>query len=241
MNNHPNPFTPSLNIQTNLLRTEQPNPVIQIFEPGVYIPLENLNLYDSTYNNSFISIQNDRGYHSDSQLPSTDPVDVDNGYLSDSQYITPQLPYDFFSINSQLLQTSSNETNDDFSDYLSDNYESSLSASPQSPYPFYSNINAIRPLELDSQPVRRERRKKYVTTACSNCRASHAKCSNDFPCERCKEKGISDSCKFTENKRRGRKPRSTPSTPEPTTPDSFYVRNNANTLNIYEQFTNSMN
>ncbi|CAG8665579.1 13828_t:CDS:1 [Dentiscutata erythropus] len=200
-------------------------------------------LTPTPYNYSgYWSSEDDTGYYSDSHLMSIDPVtplDDDNGYLSDSLLWSQTL-------NSQSTSTSPspsvlsasyddnvffpnqyNEWDGHISDsQINDGYlsESSMSSPQQTLYQHTNGlyINTIDQFALNPQFARSLTRKpkKNVTSACLNCKNSHAKCDIQRPCRRCREKCM--TCGPTQNRRRGRKPRqgSTPSTPEPTSPIS---------------------
>jgi len=48
-------------------------------------------------------------------------------------------------------------------------------------------------------------KRKQVSRACMRCKQSHSCCGTDRPCERCLSLGLGDSCKDSEQKKRGRK------------------------------------
>lgn len=48
-------------------------------------------------------------------------------------------------------------------------------------------------------------KRKQVSRACIRCKQSHSCCGTERPCERCVQLGLGDSCRDSEQKKRGRK------------------------------------
>ncbi|CAG8693453.1 4180_t:CDS:2 [Gigaspora margarita] len=232
---------------SNLLPADL-HPQIQIHEADTPVLSENQNSikvilqdYLTPYHNYSSMPEVDRGYYSDPQLTSpTMSVDYDYGYHSDS----PNNNGHHF--NSQSTSTSPsvvsasyddiffpNQYNDGYvsdsqmnDEYLSDSSIYSCPSpqlQPVVPNGLYINTSALDPRHALSRKP-----KKNVTSACANCKNSHAKCDIQRPCRRCREKCI--PCGSTQNRRRGRKPRSATSTPEPTSPISPSSQSTAQNL-----------
>lgn len=209
------------------------HPQIQIYEAETSVLSENQNSikeenfmrqdYLSPYPN--YPSEDDRGYYSDTQLPSLDSTmsfDFDYGYHSDS-LLDQTLNNSGHFFNSQSTSTSPsvisasyddntffpNQYNDGYisDSQMNDDYWSDSSIyscpSPQ-PQPVPPNGLYINTSALDPRHALSRKPKKNVTSACANCKNSHAKCDIQRPCRRCREKCIPcDS-----------------STPEPTSPIS---------------------
>ncbi|CAG8553874.1 16441_t:CDS:2 [Cetraspora pellucida] len=205
---------------------KKPQQDFQNLQPGLFYPYNG-------YND--MQIPDDRGYYSDPQ-PSFNVTSSDiDGYRSDSQLLNSplelevvlsqllQLPQLHMPITSPLSRSYDSEyiSDSQMTDgYSSDSQIFSLSTSPQPQY-YTSNDSFGNTTNFahGSQPLLVPRKnKKNVTDACLNCKTSHSRCETKRPCGRCSDKGI--PCDPTQNKKRGRKPRSATSTPEPTSPIS---------------------
>ncbi|CAG8684110.1 11627_t:CDS:2, partial [Racocetra persica] len=203
-------------VKESNLKKYQPN-YQQNFQQNFLSPISP---YDVNSNYALTS-GDDKEYYSDPQSPFNAAIsDDDNGYFSDSQLITSfhsPVPASLISNEvalSQWLQCTpvvsplSRSCDSEYSIHsqMTDGYSSDLSASPQPQY-YVPGINTNDYFAHGSQPLHGQRKHKNVTTACQNCKTSHAKCETQRPCRRCKEKGFQCGS-------------SSPSTPEPTSPVS---------------------
>ncbi|RIB06667.1 hypothetical protein C2G38_2216509 [Gigaspora rosea] len=219
------------------------HPQIQIHEAETPVLSENQNFIKEEHliRQNFLtpypnypSIEVDRGYSSDTQIPSFDSTmsDYDYGYHSDSQalnnnghFFNSRSTSTFPSVVSASYDDNIFFTNQYNDGYISDSYDYWSDSSCPSPQPMLGQHpnglyidTTFGQSTLDPRQALSRKPKKNVTAACSNCKNSHAKCDFQRPCRRCKEKCM--TCGSTQNRRRGRKPRSAPSTPEPTSPIS---------------------
>jgi len=60
-----------------------------------------------------------------------------------------------------------------------------------------------------STPPNVSKKRKRVSKACIHCRKSHLSCDEGRPCQRCIKKGLGDSCEDGEQKKRGKRNKTT--------------------------------